>query len=525
MKTAYAYLRISNEDQSNFSISGQRIVIEEWAKKRGIKIVGWFIDDGYSAKDFNRPDWKRLEIALSKGGVDFLIVMKYDRMIRDVVDGLGFIKTLEQKWNVALISVMENYSIDIHDPYFFKHRADMFVDAEFERRRISDRTRFGQWSAKLQGRFIGIAPYGYQNAKDSSEKPIIVVDKAEAKIVNQMFDDFLNGEPQVAIMKRAIENGFNQKGKDAFNRIICNQVYAGLIKTSAYKDDASKIVKGIHEPIMTEEKYWKAYYKMKEQSQPVTIKIFDENIPLRGFLLCEHCGGKHAGAKSKGRSAYYYYYWCQKCRGKNYNAQKVHIEISQILSDLSMKQNVVEAIRAEYEIQLNETTEERKEGLIKAEREYGDLKKRLDSLEKKYIEDKIEHETYQKWYSTYKKDINQKSVVISDLKRDDQETRQLLNDNLPYLTDLTKIYNRAAIEDKHSFLKEVFLGGLYKELNGYRTGLLNDLLSTNAPQIGGLLTVKNWGNSQNLQIPPLGSAMEPNSNQLLRVIERIMKAA
>ena len=160
MKTAYQYIRISDEDQSNFSLSGQEKMNLDYGAKHGISVVKTFIDDGYSAKDFNRPQWKALEKELSKNKtkIDYLIVTKYDRLIRNVTEGLAFIEKLEQKWDIKLLSVMENFFIDPHSPYFFKTRADLLVNAEFERRVISDRTKFGVWSAKSQGRFIGQAP-------------------------------------------------------------------------------------------------------------------------------------------------------------------------------------------------------------------------------------------------------------------------------------------------------------------------------------------------------------------------------
>lgn len=164
MKTAFQYIRISDEDQSNFSISGQQMINKEYAKRNNIIILKTFVDEGYSAKDFNRPAWKDLEKELTKSRVDFLIVWKYDRLIRNAVEGLVFVKNLEEKLKITLVSVMENSSIDVHDPYFFKHRYDIFGDAELERRKISDRTRMGIWSGKSQGLYLGRAPYGYNKS-------------------------------------------------------------------------------------------------------------------------------------------------------------------------------------------------------------------------------------------------------------------------------------------------------------------------------------------------------------------------
>ena len=58
--TVYQYIRISDKDQSNCSIDGQQRFNAMFAEKNGMTIIGTFIDDGVSAKNFDRPEWKRL---------------------------------------------------------------------------------------------------------------------------------------------------------------------------------------------------------------------------------------------------------------------------------------------------------------------------------------------------------------------------------------------------------------------------------------------------------------------------------
>lgn len=525
MKTAYQYIRISSEDQSNFSITGQQITNEEYARKYGIQIVRTFVDDGYSAKNFDRPAWRELEGTLTKNKVDFLIVMKYDRLIRNVVEGLTFVEKLEQKYNITLLSVMENFSIDPHSPYFFKSRADMFVNAEFERRVISDRTRFGVWSAKKQGRFIGIAPYGYQNSRDADDKPVIVVDPLESKIVQQVYKDFLNDISFAMIMDKARDQGLKLTGKDTLNRILTNQAYAGLIKTPLYKDDQPKVIKGLHEAIISEDIYWKSFYKMKERNRPASLKSFDENIPLRHFYQCENCGDPFTGAKCKGRKQYYYYYWCHSCRGKNFNANKVHEELGEILNGLSLNPKLLEALRAEAEIQLNESQSDRVDRLASIKREHVELKKKLDSLEEKYIDNKIDHPTYKKWHEQCTTDLNKKKILLTDLQRDDADIRKLFNTNLSYLSDLNWLYGKAVREYKQTFLKAVFPAGLTKLSRGVRTAFMEDIFLPNIASLKGLLTIKKDGDTSFLGNIPDGVRNGSNIEHLLRVIDVILKAA
>ena len=499
MKTAYQYIRISDEDQSNFSLSGQEKMNLDYGAKHGISVVKTFIDDGYSAKDFNRPQWKALEKELSKNKtkIDYLIVTKYDRLIRNVTEGLAFIEKLEQKWDIKLLSVMENFFIDPHSPYFFKTRADLLVNAEFERRVISDRTKFGVWSAKSQGRFIGQAPLGYTNARDEQDKPIIVVNEEQKPIVELVYDEFLKGSTFPIIKKKANEKGLFLKGHDAFNRMLTNHTYAGLILTPNYKDETSKVVKGIHEAIIPEHIFWKAYYKLQDITKPQGPKTMDENVPLRGYVLCQGCGGFHTGGKSKGRSNYYYYYRCKKCLGENYSAETVHTEISEILKNLSLSEKVVKAIKASAHKKLEIQLRDNKQQLKRVSLEYEALNEKLSSLEEKYISNSISQSTYEKWYPVYTADVNRKSVVMAELKREDGQSIELYNHITPYLTDLQMIFNKADIPDKHSFLKGIFWGGFTKEKIGGRTGLLNPMFEANSLKIGHLLRVEKMGKPEN----------------------------
>ena len=98
--------------------------------------------------------------------------------------------------------------------------------------------------------------------------------------------------------------------------------FLNFISRDKLKEEQSMIKKAIHEAIIPEDIFWKAYYKLQDKIKPQGPKVIDEQIPLRGFLLCQSCGKLHTGAKSKGKLAYYYYYRCNKCHNENYNAER-----------------------------------------------------------------------------------------------------------------------------------------------------------------------------------------------------------
>lgn len=500
MDLAFDYLRISDDDQSRFSIPGQQKMNLDYAERHKIQIVKTFIDDGYSAKDFNRPDWRKLEKELekNKNKIKYLIVWKYDRLIRNAAEGLAFIEKLERKWNITLISVMENMGIDPNSPYFFKQRADLLVSAEFERRVISDRTKMGNWSAKDSGRYIGRASIGYLNARDNEDTPILVVDHEKKHIVEQIFDDFLSDIPYRAILKRANASGANIKGHDAVQRIISNHVYAGLISVPEYYNKKAYMKKGIHEAIISEDTFWKAFYKLKDQTKPQIHNLEDINVPLRGFLICKTCQGYFTGGKSRGRSNDYYYYRCKNCLGENYSAPKVHDEIQQILSTLSLQEKYIDGLIKEAEKNVQIGMKGKSLQITKIKTTLAELSGKIDSLEEKQIANKISQETYDKWFPKYSKEIRLLTGQLSDLEKDDTKELERYKAIASHLPNLQYLYSIADIPSKQALLKGIFWGGFIKEKEGGRTALLNPMFAENSLKISKLLRVDRIGKPENI---------------------------
>ncbi|MCQ2483038.1 MAG: recombinase family protein [Clostridia bacterium] len=56
-----AYIRISKREKENNSISNQKDLIDDYIKTQAnMEIYDYYIDNGYSGTDFNRPELKRM---------------------------------------------------------------------------------------------------------------------------------------------------------------------------------------------------------------------------------------------------------------------------------------------------------------------------------------------------------------------------------------------------------------------------------------------------------------------------------
>lgn len=478
MKKAIGYIRISTSDQSNFSLEGQERYIREYAAKHGIELVSLFKDDGQSAKTFDRPDWKMLEAFIAKhySGINYLIVAKYDRFSRNAAEGLQKIELLERKYRIIIVSVFEQMFIDYDSPFFFKQRADMLVNAEFELHVIRDRTRFGMHQALSSGRYISKAPFGYINTRDENNKPIIVPDADRAPIIVNIFQNYLSGMPLKEIYRQAARQGLMKKGNSCIPRILSNCVYAGLINVPAYKKEAQKYVKGLHEGIISEATWWEVQRRLGNVKQQRTI--LNESVPLRGVLSC-FCGKPFTAGNSRGKRNYYWYYKCNEHKETNLPAKKLHNQFDEILKHLSLTDFHLQYLREAAEREMKLDMKDRSHRLEQKKKQHAEAVRTLEQLEEKFITGQVNTDTYKKWYPRYASKEAQLREELDQLQQNIQFRWRHFFDALPRLQDIHWLYHRACLTDKQALIREVFNSQLSYSGGVYRTPYLIELLSHN----------------------------------------------
>jgi len=98
MKIADLYVRVSTDEQAEKGYwRSQQDVLEKYCELNGIKVRKTIVED-YSAKTFNRPEWKKLVIHLKKhkGKTDLLLFTKWDRFSRNTSDAYQTIAMLNK---------------------------------------------------------------------------------------------------------------------------------------------------------------------------------------------------------------------------------------------------------------------------------------------------------------------------------------------------------------------------------------------------------------------------------------------
>lgn len=302
------YIRVSTDMQAEdgFSIEGQRARLISYAQSQDWQIYDFYIDDGYSAKDTNRPEMKRMMQDMEDKKFEVILVYKLDRLTRSVADLHALLKTFDIH-GVKFKSATEIFETTTAMGRFFITLVGAM--AEWERGTISERVRFGIEQMVAEGRRPGgIKPYGY--TKDE----ILIPD--EAAIIREARELYHTGLGFKSVAMRLNREGKLRRGQEwtdaTVQYTIENPYYAGLIRLGSKtaegkyvnhnRDKRVKVMygKGSHEPIFTIEEREETLTLMKRKSHGGYSR--QQLYWFSGVLRCGRCGSAMFGKMSTKRS-------------------------------------------------------------------------------------------------------------------------------------------------------------------------------------------------------------------------------
>lgn len=478
---AIGYVRISKKDQSQHSLEYQERSIKDYCQRNSLKLASLFVDDGESSYTFDRPDYIALEnfIKKHKGKVKYLVVFDHDRFSRNLPEALQKIESLEKKHGLKVISTSEALDIDTTDPSVFLQRAFKYLIANQELLTIRRRAKASARHAQESGRYINRAPFGYLNSKErETGKPLLVIDETKAYIVQKVFRDFLAGVPRYLIHKEVKALGFPQSGNGAIFRILINPLYAGLVRVCAHGKLPERIVKAIHKPIISESQYWRAQ-EMLGLTKRVMKSQPKEEFPLKGILKSPCCGENMTAGWSKGKKKYYLYYRCISHSNVNIPGAMLHDKFDELLRNISFTQNYIDEIVTKVRNGLKSSLNIRDQQLKVVKEQLANVEARIESVEKKLLDDTINGDTYKKWMKKFSTERARLTDEFSYLEVDleDQLNQELLV--LPYMLNLPEIFKEASINQRHAILNEVFKQGLTFKEGMFRTPSINPAFTHN----------------------------------------------
>lgn len=320
-KTAAIYARVSTDEQvKGFSLDGQVDELRSYLKSKGYDDIEEFVDDGYSGKDFNRPNIQRLMRNLAK--FDAIAVWKVDRLSRNNEQVLSLINNYLTPFDKKLLVSTGNIDSSIPNDYMFISLLGTF--AEYERTQIIDRVNNGMKKRAASGKWNGGKILGYDSVDG-----VLSINEVESQVVKEIFELRAIGHGYKSIVNHVNTKGFKTKmgnpfGINSIKTILENPTYAGFIRWGKHKNWSDKrragkqefveLVKGQH-PAIIDEDLWNRVQDIARERKANYRRTsnFEGEFLLSGILKCPECGKGMVMSKTKKRNSndYYLYYQYQ----------------------------------------------------------------------------------------------------------------------------------------------------------------------------------------------------------------------
>ena len=317
-KITALYCRISLDDggdNESMSISNQKIMLRDFAEKNGMFQHEYYVDDGYTGRNFNRPAFQRMIADIEAGKIGCVITKDLSRLGRNYIEAGSYIEIFFPNHNVRYIAITDGVDsltrreMDITP--FKNILNDMYS------RDISKKVLSGITIRSRQGKFCGgTPPLGLM--RDPEDKGHLIIDPKTAPIIRKIYDYALDGLGCMRISKKLMEEKIpithvksNTERQENYyywagsriSHILRNPFYKGAhlvfrthqkgIRSNTYDiipREEWEIIENCHEAIVSPEE-WDKVQELIDRRPPIMQGNACPFYNLfHGIIYCATCG-------------------------------------------------------------------------------------------------------------------------------------------------------------------------------------------------------------------------------------------
>ena len=475
MKKAILYTRVSTDEQADkgFSLRDQEQKLKSYCNLYNIEVVAIYRED-YSAKTFNRPEFKKLMLFAKKNpkAVDEILFIKWDRFSRNTTESYNVIKTFN---DMGIIVNAIEQPLDLTIPEQGIMLAVYLSMPEVENHRRSLNVISGMRRAYKEGRYVSCPPKGYTMGRDSTNKPILKTN-TDAKYIRKAFEMLASGlYNQREVLTLLKTKGF-KTSKTAFGNLVRNHLYCGEVYIKAFKDEKEIIVDGIHEPIVTKALFYKVQSLInggKNQFKLAHKKI-NPKYPLKDFVLCPKCHNPLLASASKGRSKHYFYYHCVTPCNTRYKAEEVELWFLEFLNGISLNKNAQTLLNKLIAERFKSQRETQKLGPSHYKK-INNIKSRLEKVQDLFIDGDIDADDYHKTKKRYQNILDELKDKES-IQSKQSDILEVYKKGLDKLENIDNLFTTSDITEKRKLIGSIFPKKFQFEKNKVRTADINPIL-------------------------------------------------
>ena len=475
------YCRLSQDDgregESN-SIVNQKEYLLKYAKEHGFKNPKFYVDDGYTGTNFDRPSFKEMSADIDKGLVKTVIVKDLSRFGRNYIEVGSYSEIIYPEAGVRFIAIMDNVDTGSLESNEFAAFTNLFN--EWYPKSTSKKVKEVKKAKGLAGEHLGAPPYGYLKNPDDNTRWL--VDEEAAVVVRRIFSLCMQGNGMSAIATILWEDkvltpsaykvskgiGVAKVSENPYgwepcmvSTILENVAYIGV--TESFKStrlgfkskkriptakDRRAYIENAHAPIIDREVWEKVQMIRANKRRPTksgTTSMFS------GLLYCADCGAKLSLATANGYTHFRCSMYKRTSRAKECTQHYIRedalyqLVLKQLQHFLSYLQQFE---RVFIKRQIDTTLSERRFEISAKQKQIEKDEKRikeLDRLFRKIYEDnvngKLSDERFYKLsdgYETEQKELEQEiEKLTAEVSQTDMEIT-----NVSKLIAVTKKYTR-----------------------------------------------------------------------------------
>jgi len=361
------YCRLSRDDElagDSNSITNQKAILAKYAEDNGFRNIAYYVDDGWSGTNFDRPDFQRMIADMDAGKISTIIVKDMSRLGRDYLKVGYYTEIAFPDAEVRFIAISNG--VDSTNQQDSDFTPFLNIINEWYAKDTSKKIRAVFKSKGMSGKpLTTIPPYGYM--KDPNDKSHWIIDPVAAPVVKQIFEMCVAGYGPTHIAREltkqrvviprihAATNGIHisesdmQKNKYKWHQatvvnILQKEEYLGCVvnfrserksykcKKSIGKDCSEwQIFDNAHEAIID-----KATFDIVQRIRNGRRKrasLGDMGM-LTGLLYCGDCGAKMYQVRGQGWAHDKEYFTCatyRKRKGECTSHQIRNVVIEQIV--------------------------------------------------------------------------------------------------------------------------------------------------------------------------------------------------
>lgn len=470
------YCRLSRDDgtesESN-SIGNQKKLLSQKAKEMGLTDTKYYVDDGYTGTNFNRPGFQQLIDDIEIGLVSAVMVKDLSRLGRDYVSVGNYTDSYFPEHNIRFIAVNDAIDSDEGESEIapFKN-----ILNEMYARDISKKIRSSHRLRGSMGEPLSQPPYGYMKSPENKKKWII--DPEAATVVKSIFKMCLDGKGNETIARELQENevlipmaywrskGLNRGGKKTqtnpykwckttIQKIISQQEYCGdIINFKTYSKsfknkrriENSKenwaVFKDVNEPIIDRETFETVQKFISKTKRRAPKKENGERSIFNGLIYCGDCHSKmryHTSTSNKE----IHYFTCSdnkvdyrgKCQGRYYVRADALEEVVKLeLRRLVEMLEIDESYFAQLLLRKNDEEREKDKKFLESELQKAIARNNtVSQIYEKLYEDNVIGKVSDEWFvelsHKYEKERMNLKAKIADTRH---KIEELKNNNSEY---------------------------------------------------------------------------------------------